>query len=385
VSVSLFRSHRPASSINDPQTIALPLLYRDISVRLNVKSNIQALFESLSAAERRGKSLWPYIRAVSLPEGHLTETTHETLYTPIDSAELMFLRDFLSRSTNLDTLRTWDTSGIVADALISTYKTSATLLHLKIHEFGPSSLGPVGKLPRLRTLHIVAQESVPICMLPSEENEWTLADLEELRWEEMITYERLGFPETIRFLAACRFPRLQRAKLCVEVDTFDGSRLLNSFLRTQAALASLDVVVSPSSYEAALASSTLAWLGLQKCRGAPTPSLIEFVPPTLQRLDLPVLVDRDPTEHSVAEVLQALVSCPKGICEVHLALESRWGRNRASYETKFRLGGPVVLPDSLHADELNAICESAVQLEARGIIVYDEDGRSLADYRQNNH
>jgi hypothetical protein len=115
---------------------------------------------------------------VSLLEGHRTETTDEELFTP--SAKLMSLRDFLSRSTNLDTLRTWDTSEIVAEALISTYTTSATLLHLEIHDFGPFSLGPVGKLPRLRTLHIVAHESVPI-MLPSEENAWTLVDLEELR------------------------------------------------------------------------------------------------------------------------------------------------------------------------------------------------------------
>jgi hypothetical protein len=58
VSGFLFRSRRYASSINDPQKIALPLLYRDISVPLNVKrKNMRALFESLSAAERRGKSL----------------------------------------------------------------------------------------------------------------------------------------------------------------------------------------------------------------------------------------------------------------------------------------------------------------------------------------
>jgi hypothetical protein len=380
VSGFLFRSRRYASSINDPQIIALPLLYRDISVPLNVKrKNMRALFESLSAAERRGKCLWPHIRAMSLLKGLRTKTTGEEHSTP--SADLMFLRDFLSRSTNLDTLRTWDTSGIVAEALNSTNATSATLLHLEIHEFGPSSLEPVGKLPRLRTLHIVAQVGAPI-IIPSTENAWTLAELEELRWEEMITYERLRFPETIRFLAACRFPRLRRAKLCVGVDTFDGPRLLNSFLRTQSALASLDVVMSPSSYEAALASSTLACLSLQRCRGTPTPSLIESVPPTLRRLDLPVLVDRDPMEHSLAEVLQALASCPKSICEVHLALESRTDRYRTPDGTTFRLGGPLVVPKSMHADELLAIRESAVQLEALGIIVYDEDGRSPADYRQ---
>jgi hypothetical protein len=295
----------------------------------------------------------------------------------------MFLRDFLSRSTNLETLRTWDTSGIVAYALMSTYANSATLLHLEINDFGPFSLGPVGKFLRLRTLHFVAQVGVPV-MLPSTENAWTLAELEELRWEEMITYKRLGFPDTIRFLAACRFPRLRRAKLCVEVDTFDGPQLLNSFLRTPSALASLYVVMDQSSYEAALASSTLTSLGLQRCKGAPAPSLIEFVPPTLQRLDLPVLADRDPTEHSVAEVLQALASCPKSICEVHLALESRTDRYRYRTPdgTTFRLGGPLVVPESMHADELLAIRESAVQLEPLGIIVYDEDGRSLADCRQ---
>jgi hypothetical protein len=77
VSVSLTLAP-PTSSIYAPQTIALPLLYRDISVPLNLKSkNMQALFESLSAAERRGRSLWPYIRAISLLEGHRTETTDE--------------------------------------------------------------------------------------------------------------------------------------------------------------------------------------------------------------------------------------------------------------------------------------------------------------------
>jgi hypothetical protein len=317
---------------------------------------------------------------MSLLKGLRTKPTGEEHSTP--SADLMFLRDLLSRSTNLDTLRTWDTSGIVAEALNNTNVTSATLLHLEIHEFGPSSLEPVGKLPRLRTLHIVAQVGAPI-IIPSTENAWALAGLEELRWEEMITYEMLGFPDTIRFLAACRFPRLRRAQLCVEVDTLDGPQLLNSFLRTQAALASLDVVMDQSSYEVALASSTLTSLGLQRCKGAPAPALIEFVPPTLQRLDLPVLADRDPTEHSAAEVLQAFVSCPKGICEVHLALESRTDRDRTPNGTTFRLGGPLVQPELMHADELNAICESTVQLEALGVIVYDEDGRSLADYGQN--
>jgi hypothetical protein len=373
--------HLHASSPNDPQTIALPLLYRDIPIRLNVKSNnIQALFESLSAAEHRGNSLWPYIRTASLIEEFQLETANKEHSAPI--AELISLRDFLSHSTKMDTLRIWDTSGIAADAFTSTCTASTTLLHLQIYHLGPFILAPIGKIPRLRTLHIVARGAPKI--LPTLENAWTLADLEELLWDEIDTYEDSKEADTIRFLAACRFPRLRHAKLCVEVDDEDGPQLLNSFLRAQSALESLDVVMLPYSYEVALASSTLVCLSLQRC-GNVDVALAEYVPPTLRRLDLPVFLGRNPMQHhSVAEVLQALFSCPKGICQVHLALGHRWGSNRASYETKFRLGGPPVLAGTMYADQLDAIRECAVQLETLGITVYDEDGKTLADYSQDS-
>jgi hypothetical protein len=348
---------------------------------MNSKRNkIQALFESLSAAERRGNSLWSYIRTVSLMEEPQRETADKEHSVPI--SELISLQDFLSHSTKLDTLCIGDTSGIAADAFTSICTASTTLLHLKIYHLGPFILAPIGKLPRLRTLKIVAQGAPKI--LPTHENAWTLADLEELLWDEMDTFEDSKEPDTIRFLAACRFPRLRHAKLCVEVDEQDGPQLLNSFLRAQSALESLDVVMFRYSYEAALASSTLACLSLQRC-GNVDFALAEYVPPTLRRLDLPVFPGRNPGQNSsVAEVLQALYSYPKGIRQVHLALGHRWGSDRSPYETKFRLGGPPVLAGTMYADQLDAIRECAVQLETLGITVYDEDGRTIADYSQDS-
>jgi hypothetical protein len=304
------------------------------------------------------------------------ETANKEHSAPI--AELIFLRDFLSHLTKLDTLRIWDTSGIAADAFTSICTASTTLLHLKIYHLGPFILAPIGNLPRLRTLQIVARGAPKT--LPTHENVWTLADLEELVWDEIDTFDECKEPDTIQFLAACRFPRLRHAKLCVEVDKQNGPQLLNSFLRAQSALESLNIVMFPSSYKAALASSTLACLSLQRC-GQVNVALADHVPPTLRRLDLPVFLGRNPMQHhSATEMLQALSSCPKGIRQVHLALGHRWGSNRAPYETKFRLGGPPVLAGTMYADQLDAIRECAVQLETLGITVHDEEGRTLADY-----
>jgi hypothetical protein len=380
VSFSLCHLHRHVSSPPETQTIALPLLYRDVPVFLKSNNNnIQPLLASLSAAERRGQSLWPYIRAISLREEPYAAGA--TLPSATSSADALLIYNLLSRSCALSILRTHSTSANVADTY--TRACAATLLRLEIYDLSPFSLAPVRQLTRLRSLHIVSQSCDP-GMLPSGENAWMLADLEELRWDQRDTYYESNDPDTIKFLAACRFPRLQRASLCIEMDRDDeddGPRLLNSFLRAHVVLESLDVVILPATYEVALASSTLSQLSLQRC-GDVDPTVFICLPPTLRRMDLPVFGDTEKREHhnDVAAVLTALLRTPKHIQEVHLALGHRWGPvRRTRHETVFRLGGQV---ETLYSDQLDAIRERAVQLEALGITLYDEDGRTMADYNQ---
>jgi hypothetical protein len=343
-------------------------------------NNIQPLLATLSAAERRGQSLWPYIRAISLREE--PHAAGATFRSAASSADALSIHNLLLRSCALSILRTHSTSANVADTYARTCAT--TLLHLEIYDLSPFSLAPVGQLTRLRTLHIISYSN-DLDMLPSGENAWRLPDLEELCWEERDMYYDSSEPDTIKFLAACRFLRLQHASLCIEMDNDDeddGPWLLNSFLRAHAALESLDVVIIPATYEVALASSTLSRLSLQRC-GNVGPTVFECLPSTLQRMDLPVFPSADSANrhyyNDVVAVLEALLHTPKRIREVHLALGHRWGSERTPYGTMFRLGGHAEI---LYADQLDAIRERAVQLEALDISLYDEDGRTMTHYDQ---
>jgi hypothetical protein len=146
----------------------MPLLYRDVSVHLEGdKKNIQSLVSTLAASEAGGRSLWPFIRALSIYESPL-----KTENAKIPDEDDAVLQDLLSQSRGLETVRIYDASTIVTNVCERACKMS--LLHLVVHPnpaSASSRLLPIGRFAGLRTLHIATYLFFDD-MDPSRENAW---------------------------------------------------------------------------------------------------------------------------------------------------------------------------------------------------------------------
>jgi hypothetical protein len=369
------------SLINPCQAIALPLLYRDVPVYLEGdKKNIQPLVSTLAALEAADRSMWPFIRALSIYEGSPVPEAYK-----IPEDDVAVLQDLLSQSRGLETVRIYNASAIITHVCERACKMS--LLHLVVHcDLGVqfSRLLPIGLLAGLRTLHI-AVYSLSQDVLPSRANAWTLPNLHELRWEEEIYYIPSEDVETIKFLALCQFPRLRRVELCVEVDIDDGPLLFSNFLHTHAEIEDLDLVTGMNTDEDPLAVSIsktkMTRFSLQRC-GSVTPLLVHWLPPSLKRLDLPVFLEPVLEEETdICAVLHMLQNHAKGnLRDVHLAFGYPWGKEERVSPRPFRFDSSTPEATGISTSQHQAIQHVSAKLGALGINVYDEDGMTVADY-----
>jgi hypothetical protein len=308
----------------------------------------------------------------------------ESLHTKIPEDDVAVLQDLLSQSYGLETVRMYDASAIITHVCERASKMS--LLHLVVHPKPASSssrLLPIGLFAGLRTLHIATYMFFPD-MCPSRENAWTLPNLHELRWEESCIYLHNGDVDTIKFLSLCQFPRLRCVGLCVEVDINDGPQLLNKFLQAHAEIKDLDLVISEGTYENALAGTNITRLSVQRC-GSVTPSLVPWLPPSLQRLDLPVFLNDQISNADICAVLDALQNCAKGnLQEVHLAFGYLWGDKERASPGLFRFDNSTPEATGISTSQHRAIQHVSAELGALGIKVYDENGMTVTveDYEQ---
>jgi hypothetical protein len=360
----------------------MPLLYRNVSVRLGGnKKNIQSLVSTLAASEAGGRSMGPFIRALSIYQGFPVTRTYK-----IPEDDVAILQDLLSQSYGLETVRMYDASAIITHVCERACKTS--LLHLVVHcdpgaQF--SRLLPIGLFAGLRTLHI-AMHSLSPDVLPSLANAWTLPNLHELRWEESIYYILNTDVHTLKFLALCQFPRLRRLELCVEVDIDDGSLLLSKFLHTHAEIEDLDLVgavVNEDSLAVSISKTKMTRFSLQR-DGSVTPLLVHWLPPSLKRLDLPVFLEPEVEEDTdICAVLHMLLNHAKGnLREVHLAIGHPWGERERVSPGRFRFDSSTPKATGISTSQHQAIQHVSAKLGALGINVYDEDGMTMADYEQ---
>jgi hypothetical protein len=359
----------------------MPLLYRDVPVYLEGdKKNIQPLVSTLAALEAADCSMWPFVRALSIYERPL-----KTANAKIPDEDNAVLQDLLSQSSGLEAVRIYDASTIIANVCERACKMSLLHLAVRPHPASASSrLLPIGRFAGLRTLHITTYMFFHD-MGPSRDNAWTLPNLHELRWEESCIYLHHGDVDTIKFLSLCQFPRLRCVGLCVEVDINDGPQLLNKFLQAHAEIKDLDLVISEGTHENALAGTNITRLSVQRC-GSVTPSLVPWLPPSLQRLDLPVFLNDQIDQISNADVcavLDALQNRAKGnLQEVHLAFGYLWGDKERASPGLFRFDNSTPEATGISTVWHRAIRRMSVELGALGIKVYDEDGMTVADYEQ---
>jgi hypothetical protein len=271
---------------------------------------------------------------------------------------------------------------------------SDRLLHIEIYDPIFCGLGRVGELSSLRTLYIsTSQVFVEQWELSFAVHAWSLPSLEDLRWEELEIYTTTPglSPIVISFLSRCDFPRLRAADLCVEVDRRDGPEFLCEFLARHSGIDSLGLAISIGTYEDALTVPGVnpTHLSVRRC-GNVTDHLLDWIPMSVQRLDLPVYFDTPTIIHkSPLAVLDALVSQPRNVREVHLSLGRRW--HSVHWDPKLReldrrepclFGRCSANAEKMRKDELAQIKQLALRLQAVGITVYDEDGMTFKDYEE---
>jgi hypothetical protein len=229
-----------------------------------------------------------------------------------------------------------------------------------------------------------------------DKHAWSLPYLEELRWEELEIYTnpRLS-PTIIEFLSACDFPQLRTVDLCVEVDNTNGRHLLRQFLEWHSGIDSLGLAMSPVTFEDALTVPGLnpTHVSVRRC-GNVTHDLLDCIPMSVQRLDLPAFFD-GPQAHlptvqmSAPEILASVLQRPRNIKEIHLSLGRRWAdSSRDSKLQELQCREPCLFGRcstnayQTRKDELAQIRQCALLLQAVGIAVYDEDGMTFEDYEE---
>jgi hypothetical protein len=374
------------------QIIAYPFIYREIAVSLqDGHENVESLVSSLQQAQERGRNLWPFIDAIFISEPWDMFEKPATIFP--DGVQRS-LRALLSNSRRLHTLGINNTSETVLDICVDT--ASDRLLHIEIYDPIFSSLGRVRDLSSLRTLYILtSQVFMQRCELSFDEHAWGLPSLENLRWEEQEIYTKtLLSPIVISFLSKCDFPRLRAVDLCVEVDNRNGPDLLRQFLARHSGIDSLGLAMSIGTYEDALTVPGVnpTHLSVRRCGNAMA-YLLNWMPMSVQCLDLPVYFDsRTPTitHKSPLGVLDALVSQPRNVREIHLSLGRRW--HSVHWDPKLPeldrrepcLFGrcSTNYADKMRRDELALIKQCALRLQDVGITVYDEDGMTFMDYKE---
>jgi hypothetical protein len=371
------RIGRDVSLINLAQVIAMPLLYRRPTVHLAPKmTDVYSLASALAASEAGGRSMWPFIRALSIHEPEGIRPPGSMAYLNL-SNHLTALWSLLKRCSSLESLHIHYTSDTIAKVCVQALECSTSLLHLDVHDPRRSSLTPIGQLVELRSLRITTW-SCGADVLPSKADAWTLPHLQELRWEESQVYLVDGDLHTIGFLAACRFPQLRLVELCVEAGVAGGPQLLSQFLRAHTGIEDLDLVMNAEIYnEAAAVSKTkITRLSFRRCGGV-TSRLVHWLPPSLQRLDLPVFPDDGP-DTEVCAVLNALQTYANDkLQEVHLTSGLSNGRSRGPF--CFDRSTPEVT--GITTSQHREIQEYSAKLGALGIKVYDEHGMTVANHK----
>jgi hypothetical protein len=304
----------------------------------------------------------------------------------IGGKDMRALRTLLLHSGGLDIVHAYNMSASVAHEFAHAHASGTSLVHLDIRFPGPYSLGPIGKLHHLRRLSITTQ-NCGLNFFPSRVDAWRLPNLEELRWEDLPadSYFREPGPESMVFLAACRFPQMRETELRVpNIDIVNGPELLRVFLQAHEAIESLTIVPLDS------ATCTVAFgapgtrlhrLSLQEC-GDVWASLVGQIPPTTRRLDLPVFLTpgsyhRDGLEVT-STVLGAILNRPCNIREIHLAVGYRRSEKQGTRRA-FRFAEPPESATQAEMIQHDMIRQRAVNLGAQGVKVYDEYGMTVLD------
>jgi hypothetical protein len=371
-------------------------MYGDVSVSLqDGHENVGCLVSSLQHAENHSRNWWPFILAISISEpSDMPLVPLEQPATILPDDIQCSLRALLSNSRRLQTLRIHNTSDMVLDICVDAV--SDRLLHIEISDPIFSGLGRVGELSSLRTLYITtSQVFVEQWELSFAVHAWSLPSLEDLRWEELEMYTTtILSPIVIAFLSRCDFPRLRAVDLCVEVDRGNGPEFLCQFLARHSGIDSLGLAISIGTYEDALTVPGVnpTHLSVRRC-GNVLAYWLNWMPMSVQRLDLPVYFDsRTPTitHNSPLGVLDALVSEPRNVREIHLSLGRRW--HSVHWDPKLPeldrrepcLFGrcSTNYADKMRRDELALIKQCALRLQDVGITVYDEGGMTFMDYKE---
>jgi hypothetical protein len=348
------------------------------------RTNVQSVLATLTAAEARGHSLWANIRQLDIHETPVSIRPVVSMHT-IGGKDMRALRALLLHCGALDIVHAHNMSASLADELAHAHGSGTSLVHLHIRLPGPYSLGPIGKLHHLRRLSITTQ-NCGLNFFPSRVDAWSLPNLEELRWEDLPanSYFREPEPESMVFLAACRFPQMRETELRVpNIDMGNGPELLRVFLQAHEAIESLTIVLLEATCAVAFGApgTRLRRLSLQEC-GDVWASLVGQIPSTTWRLDLPVFwtpgsYHRDGLEVT-STVLGAILNRPRNIGEIHLAvgyrLHEKQGTRRA-----FRFAEPPESSNQAEMIQHDMIRQCAVNLGAHGVKVYDECGMTVLD------
>jgi hypothetical protein len=366
------------------QAVAIHIFYRNIWLQIRDKDEtVSKILASLKTAEAQGRDWTSCTRwlAVNVSASHPLRET------------LIALAEFCYHMRFLEALELYEAPEIVVEVLSNT--SAATLLYLYICE-PYYKLDHVGRFQNLRTLHIYDGHWESRHHPPLEEMAaWDLPMLERLEWEELPadSYgQPLAQPDAIRFLSRCRFPRLRKASLRIEVNgEFTGGREpVCDFLRAHATIEDLELVLDEGSYEDVLPVISATRLGLQHC-GDIGDSLLRHLPPTVKVLQLPVFLkvdddddDDDEFEESI-DVFHDLVSGEQrtDVQEIHFSLGYRW---RLPYYAVQSLLTPLYFGDDPGNDcpkrrvAIGALYGLATRLQKHGLTVFDERGKTFKDY-----
>jgi hypothetical protein len=335
-------------------------MYRDIMLSLiPEKSNVESFAHSLKIAKEREHSPSLHTQTLSIfGKAGIGKRSSAPLPDDIRAP----LRVVLSQSRHLRTLYLYHTTDAVFRLCAGVLGTS--LFHLNTYDplARPAALQHIARFTQLRTLEIATH---PGATTPDVQHPWNLPTLEELRWKELGIYSgQYIHPDVMRFLAHCQFPRLRSAGLFIEIENDDGRQHLSTFLTSHRNITALGLMLN-----------------------ADIMYLLKEIPAAVRvhRLDVLVFFDSQGAGMdcaAVPEVLDALALDTHGITEVHLTLGQRWGgfygqaAEMGQERLEFRFGAAIACA---REDELEAILEAAVRIQAAGVTVYDEAGVAATD------
>jgi hypothetical protein len=240
-------------------------------------------------------------------------------------------------------------------------------------------LSRISALRNLRYLEIEQTERLDLEL--GSVNAWDLPLLEELLW--LGTWDTDDQEYQTRFLARCHFPTLRIFALRRIILSDTGIQFLLAFLDTHQSVSVLEIMLREVQYPAVIPNIRCKTLDFSWSNETLAASLVDYLPPDIRALMLPICPDQDAANADPFPILARLAEVSTSVRQIELfARKEGEGFIMVEHEGAFDFWRPSVgVPEPHKATLLGRLFTAAVQLRRkRDIRIFDESMQSFEDY-----